>query len=307
MTTSIHRAAHIAAVILLLAATGAPSSAQQHDHATDTGAPVVVSGRVVCEEGYPLPQAVVQVYHAGADGRHLRAGVLTDENGRFAFRVPSGAYTVGVSFIGHAPYESAMRVESATPMGLGDVRLALDAIELDALTVEATAEPVRLRSGSIVVDPRGTTTAGGTAMDVLRTVPGIEIDADGRVTLRGSASVLVLIDGRRAPLEGAALAAFLSQMPASALERIEAGTTAGAGQDAEGSAGVVNLVFAESSAQVSGSALARGVDRQRRPLPRERRRDRPGRRGPRLGRVVLVLHPATAHRVFHGTHQPRSR
>src|SRR5687767_4012093 len=103
MSMSYRRAARIAAATVVLAGTHVPLSAQ-HNHSSDTGAPVVVSGRVVCEEGYPLPQAVVQVYHVGADGNHLRAGVLTDENGRFAFRVPSGAYTVGIRFIGHAPY-----------------------------------------------------------------------------------------------------------------------------------------------------------------------------------------------------------
>jgi hypothetical protein len=70
--------------------------------------------------------------------------------------------------------------------------------------------------------------------------------------MRGSANVLVLMNGRRIPLTGDALVAFLRQMPAAALERIEAGTTASARQDADGAAGIVNLVFRGDAARRTG-------------------------------------------------------
>ncbi|HEX6064648.1 MAG TPA: TonB-dependent receptor, partial [Longimicrobiales bacterium] len=105
---------------------------------------------------------------------------------------------------------------------------------------------VRLRSGATVVDARASAAAGGSIADLLRTVPGIDFDADGRISMRGSTSVLVLIDGRRSALTGDALATFLRQMPATALARIEAGTPASARHAAEG-AGVVNLVFRDDA------------------------------------------------------------
>jgi ferric enterobactin receptor len=123
---------------------------------------------------------------------------------------------------------------------------------LDSLTVRAARDAVRLRSGTVVVDARASSAAGGSIADLLRTLPGVELDADGRISMRGSTSVLVLIDGRRTPLTGETLAAFLRQMPATALERIEAGTTTSARHDANGAAGVVNFVFRDDAARRTG-------------------------------------------------------
>src|SRR5687767_7675889 len=123
---------------------------------------------------------------------------------------------------------------------------------LDTLTVRAERNAVQLRSGVTVVDTRASAAAGGSIADLLRTVPGVDLDEDGRISMRGSTSVLVLMNGRRIPLTGDALIAFLRQMPATALERIEAGTAASARQDANGAAGVVNLVFRDDAARRTG-------------------------------------------------------
>ncbi|HEU0078147.1 MAG TPA: TonB-dependent receptor, partial [Longimicrobiaceae bacterium] len=125
-------------------------------------------------------------------------------------------------------------------------------VRLDSLTVRAERDAVQLRSGATVVDTRASAAAGGSIADLLRTVPGVEVDADGRISMRGSTSVLVLMNGRRIPLTGDALVAFLRQMPAAALERIEAGTAASARQDANGAGGAVNLVFRDGTARRSG-------------------------------------------------------
>ncbi len=125
-------------------------------------------------------------------------------------------------------------------------------VRLDTLTVGAERDAVQLRSGATIVDTRASAAAGGSIADFLRTVPGVELDTDGRISMRSSTSVLVLLNGRRTPLTGDALVAFLRQMPAAALERIEAGTAASARQDADGAAGVVNLVFRDDAARRTG-------------------------------------------------------
>lgn len=109
--------------------------------------------------------------------------------------------------------------------------------------MRAERDAVMLRSGVTIMDTRASPGVAGSIAELLRTVPGIELDADGRLSMRNSTSVLVLMNGRRTPLTGEALVAFLRQMPASALERIETGTAPSARQDANGAAGVVNLVF----------------------------------------------------------------
>lgn len=100
-----------------------------------------------------------------------------------------------------------------------------------------------LRSGRVVMEPRASPAAAGNVAELLRTVPGLSVDADGNLTMRGSPNVLVLVDGRRTPLTGEALIAFLRQLPANAVERVEAGTAGSAAEEANGAAGVVNLVL----------------------------------------------------------------
>ena len=68
---------------------------------------------------------------------------------------------------------------------------------LDAVTTRAERVAVELRSGATVLHVRGSPAAGGSIADLLRTVPGVELDADGRISMRGSTRVLVLMNGRR--------------------------------------------------------------------------------------------------------------
>ena len=132
-------------------------------------------------------------------------------------------------------------------------------VKLDTVTASAERVAVVLRSGATVVDVRSSAAAGGSIADLLRTVPGVELAADGGITMRGGTGVLVLMNGKRIALTGDALIAFLRQMPAAALERVEAGTTASARQGADGAAGVVNLVSRDDDVRRTGLRSVAGA------------------------------------------------
>jgi len=250
------RAAAIAAVCTALGAMPTPAAAQQEHHGVPaSGAQAVLTGTAFCA-GTPLGGAIVQLFHGNGPGRHLAATSVADAAGRFAVRTGAGTYTLEIGYPGLEPHRRQLTLANA-PVSVGDVRLQCSPLGLDTLTVGGERNAVRLRSGATVVDTRASAAAGSIA-DLLRTVPGVELDADGRIGMRGSASVLVLMNGRRIPLAGDALAAFLRQMPATALERIEAATTASARQDADGAAGVVNLVFRDDAARRTGMRSVAG-------------------------------------------------
>ncbi|HEX5871273.1 MAG TPA: TonB-dependent receptor, partial [Longimicrobium sp.] len=240
-------AAAIAAVCGALGVT--PAAAQEHHGVPAGGAQVVLTGTASCAEGTPLGPAVAQLFHG--PGRHLVAASVADAAGRFAVRTGAGTYTLEIGYPGHEPHRQQVTVANA-PVRVGSVRLRCGPLGLDTLTVGAERDAVQLRSGAAVVDARASAAAGGSIADLLRTVPGVELDADGRIGMRGGTGVLVLMNGRRVPLSGDALAAFLRQMPATALERVEAGTAASARHDANGAAGVVNLVFRDDAARRTG-------------------------------------------------------
>ena len=252
------RAAAIAAVCGALGATLTPAAAQQEHHGVPaSGAQVVLTGTASCAEGTPSSGAIVQLFHGSGPGRHLVAASVADATGRFAVRTGAGTYTLEISDPGHEPHRQQVTLANA-PVSAGNVRLRCGPLRLDTLTVGAERDAVQLRSGATVVDTRASAAAGGSIADFLRTVPGVELDADGRIGMRNSTSVLVLMNGRRIPLSGDALAAFLRQMPATALERIEAGTAASARHDANGAAGVVNLVFRDDAARRTGMRSVAG-------------------------------------------------
>jgi ferric enterobactin receptor len=246
------RAGAILAACSSLCTMPAPASAQHEQHDVPTGvAQAVLTGKAYGAEGVPLSGAIVQLFHGSGPGRHLMATSVTDAAGRFSLRTGGGTYTLEISFPGHEPHRQQV-TPSMGPLSVGSVRLELRPVELDALTAGAERVAAELRSGATVLDARTSPAAGGSIADLLRTVPGVELDADGRISMRGSTSVLVLMNGRRIALTGDALAAFLRQMPAASLERVEAATTASARQGADGAAGVVNLVFRTDAARRTG-------------------------------------------------------
>lgn len=250
------RAAVIAAVCGALAAMSTPAAAQQEHHGVPaSGAQVVLMGTASCAEGTPSSGAIVQLFHGNGPGRHLVATSVADATGRFAVLTGAGTYTLEIGYPGHAPHRQQVTLANA-PVSAGNVRLRCSPLGLDTLTVGAERDAVQLRSGATVVDARASTAAGGSIADFLRTVPGVELNADGRISMRGGTGVLVLMNGRRIPLTGDALVAFLRQMPATALERIEAGTAVSARHDANGAAGVVNLVFRDDAARTGMRSVA---------------------------------------------------
>jgi ferric enterobactin receptor len=238
------RAAAIAAACsALLCAMLTPAAAQHEHHGVPaSSAQEVLTGTAYGAEGTPLSGAIVQLFHGSGPGRHLMATSVTDATGRFVVRTGGGTYTLEINYPRHEPHRRQVTLATA-PLNVGNVRLELRPTELDAVTASAERVAVELRSGATVVNTRASSAAGGSIAELLRTVPGVEVDADGHISMRGSTSVLVLMNGRRIALTGDALFAFLRQMPAAALERVEAGTTASARQGADGAAGVVNLVF----------------------------------------------------------------
>jgi ferric enterobactin receptor len=184
----------------------------------------------------PRDNSLVTGTMTRADGRFLLAGVLP------------GTYVLRVSLLGFDRGEVAeVRVESGAPTEVGVVRLTAAAISVEGITVTGDRAEVQLapdRNTYQVRDMPAVT--GGTATDVLENVPAVEVDVEGRVSLRGSQNVAVQINGRPAPMRGDQLAAFLRQLPANMLDRVEVITNPSARHDPEGMAGIVNIVLREN-------------------------------------------------------------
>jgi len=170
-------------------------------------------------------------------------GTITNAKGEFELKqLKPGKYFVEVSFIGYNK-KTVRNIPINRGHKIADLKEILISQASEALgevMVRAERLPVQYQIDKKVIPvSRQLTTASGNAVDVLESVPSINVDIEGNVSLRGSSSFTVLVDGRPSILEAADI---LTQMPASAIDNIEIITNPSAKYDPEGSSGIINII-----------------------------------------------------------------
>jgi len=242
---------------------------------TATNAPGRVVGSVVqAGSGKPVEFATVVVLRADAD--RAVVGGACDAQGQFVLGgVPAGTYRLRVSYVG---YETrlldSVRIAGGA-VALPAIALKASAQQLDEVQVTAERQLVETKVDRLVYNAeKDLTNAGGTAADVLQKTPLLSVDINGTPQLSGSANLLVLINGKPSTLLANNVADALRQIPADQIKSVEVYTSPPAKYDAEGSAGVINLVLKaerlqgvngamRSSASTRGGVLGGNVTRRR--------------------------------------------
>ncbi|MES2847545.1 MAG: TonB-dependent receptor [Bacteroidota bacterium] len=170
---------------------------------------------------------------------------VTDKEGNFIFEnVKPGAYLVSASSVGHAKtYSQAFTIsESQTSANVGVLQLVPSNETLKEVVVANKKQFIERRADRTIVNVDASiSTAGSTALDVLEKSPGVSIDKDGNITLKGKQGVKIFIDGKPSYLSGPDLANFLKNLSSSQLDQLEIMTNPPAKYDASGSAGVINI------------------------------------------------------------------
>jgi outer membrane receptor protein involved in Fe transport len=201
----------------------------------------LLTGIVVDEKSNPIPYASVAV-RSKADSTFLR-GTATDLNGVFELRLKPGKYEVTVSFISYQSKTSQSDLTYADA-DLGTIKLEPKTELLDEAIILAEKSYMELkldrRVYNVGKDPNN---VGSNAQEILETVPSVEVDVDGTVSLRGSSNVRILIDGKPSGLTGISTQDALRQIPGNLIDKIEVITNASAKYDAEGDAGILNIVL----------------------------------------------------------------
>jgi outer membrane receptor protein involved in Fe transport len=254
-------------LILLLGLTSAawaqtPDSAKQT--ATDKGE---IRGRIVAiGTGQAITSGSISVRRA--TDTSFVVGAAADSGGSFHVTgLEPGRYAIRVRALGFAPLvRSDVTISREHPLAdLGTLTMSAFAVTLQSQVVLGERQDVSLSPDRNSYSTKNMTTAsGGTAVDVLRNVPSVEVDGNNNVTLRGNANVVVQINGRASPLSGEQLAQFLAQIPASTVSRVEVATNPSAKNDPEGTAGIINIILnQQADAGISGGLNAStGTTRQ---------------------------------------------
>ena len=197
----------------------------------------------------PLPFATVGVY---TQKDSLIGGGIADEKGNFEVDLPLGTFYALVEFMGFEALKSSVFTLSTkqNTVDLGAISLQSSTADLDEVVVQGEKTLMELSLDKRVFNVgKDLANAGGNASDILMNLPSVAVDPDGNVRLRGSANVRILIDGKPSGLVSFKGSSGLRQLPANLVERVEVITNPSARYEAEGMAGVINIILKKDSKQ----------------------------------------------------------
>ena len=222
------------------------------------GKEVTLTGKVQDKEGaIPLEYATITLINK----RNPEAinGGITATDGTFSITTVAGVYDIKVEYISFQPVvlESQKLFKNTS---LGTINLEIDAATLDEVTVVAERTTVEYKLDKQIYNVgKDLTVRGATVSDVLDNVPSVSVDVEGNVALRGNDDVRILINGKPSGLIGLSGTDALRQLPAESIERVEVITSPSARYDAEGSAGILNIVLRRSKLQGFNGAITGNI------------------------------------------------
>lgn len=205
--------------------------------------------------GGPLPYATVSLY--ALPDSSLATNALTQENGRFTLTAAPGQYFALIQYVGFedlvlGPLKALPGMDT---LRLGPVGMQPDAIALDEVEVRAERSQMEFKLDKRVFNVgKDLTNAGNNAADILDNVPSVSVDPEGNVSLRGSQGVRILVNGQPSGLLSAGDTEALQRMQGDMIERVEVITNPSARYEAEGEAGIINIILKkEEQKGINGS------------------------------------------------------
>lgn len=231
-------------LLLLVLAFALPLSAQK------TGS---ITGTVTDKTKQPLSYVTISLK---LDGKIVTGGI-TDDNGKFEIpNLEPKAYTVDIQFMG---FKAQTLTADLTVQKTVNVNIVLeeDAVMLNDVTVVAERSTIEQKLDRKVINVgRDLTTAGATASEIMGNIPSVNVDQDGKISLRGNENVRILVDGRPTNIDAATL---LKQIPSTSIKKIELITNPSAKYNPEGMSGIINIVLHKNANDGFNASLNTGV------------------------------------------------
>ena len=212
-----------------------------------------VSGKII-DNATKEPLEYATIVFTSLKSNKITGG-LTNNMGEFAIEVKRGRYNISIEFISFKTY-TIENIMINQDVNLGTILLEEDSETLGEVSIIAEKTTVEIKLDKKIYNVgKDLTVRGGTVSDVLDNVPSVSVDVEGNVALRGNENVRILIDGKPSGLVGLSSNEALRQLPAEAIEKVEVITSPSARYDAEGTAGILNIILRRSKLQGLNGAI----------------------------------------------------
>ncbi|HEU4497479.1 MAG TPA: TonB dependent receptor [Flavobacterium sp.] len=221
---------------------------------------LAISGKVTDKSNQPISYATITVKDAGA----VVGGSITDDKGDFEVKNLSPKnYTVEIQFIGYKAYQGSADLTSGKSLAMNRITLIEEATQLEGVEIVQERSTIEQKIDRKVINVgRDLTTAGATASEIMNNIPSVNVDQDGKISLRGNQNVRVLVDGRPTNVDPAQL---LKQIPSTSIKKIELITNPSAKYNPEGMSGIINIVLHKNSSDGFNGSLNAGMTFAREP------------------------------------------
>ena len=206
---------------------------------------ILVSGKIIeTQTNLPLEYATITFFSRVEN--KVKSGGITDLDGNFSIPIPQGIYDVSVEYFSFENIKK-LNINFNQDTNLGTLKMNSDLQALDAVDIIVDKTTVEIKLDKKIYNVgRDLTIRGGSVSDVLDNIPSVSVDIEGNVALRGNGNVRILINGKPSGLVGLNSTDALRQLPADAIEKVEIITSPSARYDAEGTAGILNIILRRS-------------------------------------------------------------
>lgn len=204
---------------------------------------ISIRGKVIeAETSEPLEFANIALLSVGDSA--LITGAMSELDGTFTFTTSPGDYILRVGFIGFESRFKNISLGDKDKVNVGNVRLRKDAQNLEEVVVEGVTSMFESDIDKRRYNVENSIVAeGATASELLSTLPSIQMDDEGSISMRGSGNILIYINGRPSNLSGDDAESVLAQFPANSIKTVELITNPSSRYDAAGVGGIINIIL----------------------------------------------------------------
>ena len=219
---------------------------------------IIVTGNIIDQDtNIPLEYATVSIYKSGDS--IIKYGGVSDSKGKFEIEVSRGLYDFKIEYISfNEKLINEITVSKNTSLGM--IKMSINENLLDEVEVVGEKTEVEIKLDKTVYNiGKDLTLRGSSVSDVLDNLPSVAVDVDGNVSLRGNQSVTILINGKPSGLVGISSNDALKQFPSESVEKVEIITSPSARYDAEGTAGIINIVLRKNKLKGLNGSLSSNI------------------------------------------------